>query len=65
MLVDEDLELALELSLLIRVGLGIGRQAGHILEQHDAHFVAGTIEKIGLYLDLRKVSATGVYVFIV
>lgn len=56
-LVNEDFELALELGLLCRVGLGVGWQAGHVLEQHDAHFVTGTVEQIGLYLDLVRALA--------
>lgn len=58
-LLDEHLELALELGLLRRVGraVAVGRQRGHVLDDEEAHFVAGAVEQVRLDLDLGAASA--------
>lgn len=51
-LVDQELELAVELGLLCGVGLLAQRQRGHVLDHEEAELVAGAVEERGLNLDM-------------
>lgn len=57
MLVDHDVELALKLGLLLAVGeRDTGRDARHVLDDHEAERVGGIVEQVRLDLDLLGVA---------
>lgn len=55
MLMNKNFELALELCLLGRIGwsTAIGHETGHILNDHQAQFVASPVEQVRFNFDLE------------
>lgn len=55
MLIDHDLELALELGQFVVVGYHtIRREGRHILNDHQAELVTGVIEQVWFDFDLKN-----------
>jgi hypothetical protein len=52
-LIDHDLELALELGGYLIIWLSVWLQAGHILDHQESKSVASVVEQIRLNLDLQ------------
>lgn len=55
MLMNQNLELALKFRLLVRVrrSTTIRNKTGHILDDHQAHFITSSVEQIRLNFDLQ------------